>query len=89
MRGFGETAGKAEFILLLLLGILWGIPYALTKIFVGDNSTTDVGRCARIAGGSSPLACGFHVGEPKAQAGGPRVAIWHPQLRNSAIRLLH
>ena len=32
MRGFGETAGKAEFILLLLLGILWGIPYALTKI---------------------------------------------------------
>lgn len=32
MRGFGEAAGKAEFILLLLLGILWGMPYALTKI---------------------------------------------------------
>jgi len=32
MRGLGKTPGKTEFILLLLLGILWGIPYALTKI---------------------------------------------------------
>jgi len=32
MRGTGKTARNAEFLLLLLLGILWGIPYALTKI---------------------------------------------------------
>jgi len=32
MRGSGETAGKIEFLLLLLLGVLWGIPYALTKV---------------------------------------------------------
>lgn len=28
----GKTSGLFEFILLLLLGFLWGIPYALTKI---------------------------------------------------------
>jgi drug/metabolite transporter (DMT)-like permease len=28
----GKTSGSLEFALLLLLGVLWGIPYALTKI---------------------------------------------------------
>lgn len=32
MRESARTAGATEFVLLALLGILWGIPYALTKI---------------------------------------------------------
>jgi drug/metabolite transporter (DMT)-like permease len=32
MHKLDNTAGPFEFFLLLLLGILWGIPYALTKI---------------------------------------------------------
>jgi drug/metabolite transporter (DMT)-like permease len=32
MRRHGQTAPPLEFGLLLLLGVLWGIPYALTKI---------------------------------------------------------
>jgi drug/metabolite transporter (DMT)-like permease len=32
MRKLDKTAGSSEFVLLMLLGILWGIPYALTKI---------------------------------------------------------
>ena len=32
MRRHGQTAPSLEFGLLLLLGVLWGIPYALTKI---------------------------------------------------------
>jgi drug/metabolite transporter (DMT)-like permease len=32
MSHFDKTAGRLEFVLLGLLGILWGIPYALTKI---------------------------------------------------------
>jgi drug/metabolite transporter (DMT)-like permease len=32
MRKLGKTAGRFEFVLLMLLGTLWGIPYALTKI---------------------------------------------------------
>jgi drug/metabolite transporter (DMT)-like permease len=32
MRKAAQTAGPFELVLLLLLGILWGIPYALTKI---------------------------------------------------------
>jgi drug/metabolite transporter (DMT)-like permease len=32
MHKLDETAGPFEFFLLLLLGVLWGIPYALTKI---------------------------------------------------------
>ncbi len=32
MHKLGKTAGPFEFVLLMLLGILWGIPYALTKI---------------------------------------------------------
>lgn len=32
MRRYLHTASQSEFVLLLLLGLLWGIPYALTKI---------------------------------------------------------
>jgi drug/metabolite transporter (DMT)-like permease len=32
VRGQGQTAAPLEFGLVLLLGILWGIPYALTKL---------------------------------------------------------
>src|ERR1700731_4497261 len=32
MRKLGKISGLFEFTLLMLLGILWGIPYALTKI---------------------------------------------------------
>jgi len=32
MHKFDETVGPFEFVMLTLLGILWGIPYALTKI---------------------------------------------------------
>src|SRR5580692_445825 len=32
MYKFSKKTNRVEFVLLLLLGILWGIPYALTKI---------------------------------------------------------
>jgi len=61
MRRFGEIAGKTEFILLVALGILWGIPYALTKI-----SLATIPPLTLVAARVSLAAAALWVGEPKA-----------------------
>src|SRR6202012_2042027 len=53
MHKLDNTAGPFELLLLLLLGILWGIPYALTKIALTTIPPITMVAARRSFGGNS------------------------------------